>query len=424
MKLFLIFAIGLLFLTPNACDNSRNQEDNENCPESSDDDSITYDEGSEDDENNSSDDDTPYPFEDPDYIDVFISSDGLYPIYRIPAIITTQKGTLLAFAEGRQSTNDHSHNDMVMRRSPDGGFSWGPVSVIAEEGDDTLSDPLPVQITEGPNKGRILFFYTRFPNGCHHDCVEPGYDGPKNSRNYMLTSDDDGLTWQGPIELTRQFKPCDVNYVSGGPGFAIEKKHSPNIGRIVLPYRAGNPTEVFAIFSDNGGETWKKGQYADDSITEGRSNEVQIVELPDGSLYLNARSAKGTKHRKVAYSYDAGETWTPLVDDPELVEPQVMASIFQFSDPADGDIARLLYSGPNNSIERIFGEIKLSYDNGETWPASKIVWPGIFAYSVLTRIDCNTVGLLFEDRIWFHQLTLARFSIEWLTDGADRPACE
>lgn len=422
--IMLIVFIGAMFVALIACDKSSDEDNADECPESSKGDSNADDEGDGDSDDNNNADATPYPFENPLYIDVFLSGDGLYPIYRIPAMITTEAGTLLAFAEGRQSKNDHSHNDIVQRRSTDQGFTWGPVIVIVEEGDDTLSDPLPVQITQGPKAGRILFFYTRFPNGCHHNCVEPGYDGPKNSRNYMLSSDDEGVTWQGPFEVTREFKPETVNYVSGGPGFAIEKRHAPNVRRLVLPFRAGNPTKVFAIFSDDGGETWKRGQYADDSQIEGRSNEVQIVELPDGSLYLNARSANGTKHRKVARSYDGGENWTPLINDPALVEPQVMASVLQFSDSADGDIARLLYSGPNNRIERIFGEVKLSYDDGETWPVNKIVWPGIFAYSVLTRIDCGTVGLLFEDRIWYHQLTLARFSIEWLTNGADRPACD
>lgn len=149
-----------------------------------------------------------------------------------------------------------------------------------------------------------------------------------------------------------------------------------------------------------------------------------MAEMPDGSLYLNSRSSRGTRHRKIARSDDGGETWTPLEDDGELVEPECMASVLQFSGLVGGDIPRLLYSGPNNSITRIFGGIRLSYDDGQTWPVDRIVWPGIFAYSVLTRIDCDTVGVLFEDNIWLHRLRLARFSIEWLTDGMDRPACD
>ena len=157
---------------------------------------------------------------------------------------------------------------------------------------------------------------------------------------------------------------------------------------------------------------------------EGGVNEVQVAEQSDGSLYLNARSSHGTKHRRVARSYDGGETWTSLADDEELVEPECMASVLQFSGRTAGDIPRLLYSGPNNQINRSFGEIKLSYDHGETWPVTKIVYPGIFSYSVLTRINCDTIGVLFEDNIWFHKLRLARFSIEWLTDGMDRPSCD
>ncbi len=374
-------------------------------------------------ENPAAPEERPYPFDEPVLIDVFQSLDGRYPVYRIPALITTLDGTLLAFAEGRQSTNDHSENDIVMRRSTDGGFTWGPLVVIAEEGSDCLNDPLPVQLVIGPRAGRILFFYTRFPEGCHTDCVEPGYDGPGKSRNYMLTSEDDGLSWQGPIEVTRQFRPESKRYVSGGPGFAIQKRLEPHAGRIVLPFRESSPVKVLAVYSDDSGETWERGEPADDTGSAGHGDEVQIAELPNGSLYLNSRSSGGNKLRKVARSTDGGETWTPLLDDEELVEPQCMAGILSFSGVGDRDVSRLLYTGPDNQTTRVSGEIKLSYDGGETWPVSKVLWPGIFAYSVPTRIDCKTAGVLFEDNIWFHRLRLARFSIEWLTNGMDRPAC-
>jgi len=383
------------------------------------------DQASDDDIDGDNDDDgPPYPFDEPEIVDVFESRDGRYPIYRIPALITTSSGTLLAFAEGRQSILDHSENDMVLRRSTDSGFTWEPHQVIAEAGSHCLSDPMPVQIAVGPNAGRILFFYTFFPEGCHHTCVQPGYDGPQNSKNFLLTSDDEGLTWQGPIELTRTFRPESIRYVTGGPGFAIQKRLEPNAGRIVLPFRQADPMQVLAIYSDDGGQTWLRGEVADDSQTDGTGNEVQIAETADGSLYLNSRNSKGHKLRKIARSFDGGETWTPLADDENLVEPQCMASVLQFSGLTDGDISRLLYSGPNNQVARIFGEIRLSYDGGETWPVSKIVYPGIFAYSVLTRIDCETAGVLFEDDIRLHRLRLARFSIEWLTDGTGRPLCE
>lgn len=393
------------------------------CTSDNDDDSDPSAVGDYDDEAGDDDDGPPYPFDEPVFMDVFLSGDGRYPIYRIPALITTQAGTLLAFAEGRQSINDHSKNDLVLRRSTDGGFSWGELTVIAEEGDDCLSDPLPVQITLGPNTGRILFFYTLFPEGCHHNCVEPGYDGPKNSKNFMLTSDDDGLTWQGPVELTATFKTEALRYISGGPGFAIQKRQDPHAGRIVLPFRQSDPMQVLAIYSDDGGGTWQRGEVADDSLIDGNADEVQIAELPDGSLYLNARRQPGNNLRGVARSIDGGETWTPLTDDEQLPEPQCMASVLQFSGLTDDDRPRLLYSGPNNQVTRIFGAVRLSYDDGLTWPIAKVVWPKIFAYSVLTRIDCRTVGVLFEDNFRAHQLRLARFSIEWLTDGADRPVC-
>ncbi len=364
----------------------------------------------------------------PEYVDVFEGGDGLYPSYRIPAIITTLEGTILAFCEARQG-GDHSKNDIVMRRSTDGGDTWEPLQVLHDAGGDSLNDPLVVQVREGAHAGRILLLYMRFPEGCHTNCVDIGY-GPNSSHNYLMYSDDDGVTWDGPFDVTEQVRRITSNF-AGTPGIGIQKRHEPHTGRIVMPLRQGpiSHIQMYALFSDDGGDSWTWGDLVDDSQTPGGGDEVQMVELADGSLLLNARSRYGTKHRKIARSVDGGETWSSLEDDDELVEPQCMATVLSLADPIDGFTkSRILYAGPDSTISRIMGTVHVSYDGGETWPVSRVMYPGGYAYSCLTVIDqCNSIGCLFE-RDGYQYISLARYNLDWITDGddtlADDPPCD
>ena len=307
-----------------------------------------------------------------------------------------------------------------MRRSTDGGDTWGNVVVLHDAGGDSLNDPLVLQVREGPNAGRIILIYMRFPQGCHTNCVVPGYDGPNICRNYMMHSDDDGVTWAQPVEVTQQVRRETTNF-AGTPGFGIQKRYPPNAGRLVFPLRQGpaGTVKIYALYSDDGGDTWTWGDLVDDSQTPGGGDEVQMIELVDGSLMLNARSYSGTKHRKIARSVDGGQTWSPLVDENQLIEPQVMAGVIRYTDPLDGYTqSRILYAGPFSQSSRVLGTVHLSYDDGVTWPIRKTIYPGPYAYSVQTVIDCQTIGVLFE-RDGYQHISLARFDLEWLTDGGD-----
>ncbi|MFM1872849.1 MAG: hypothetical protein RL398_2271 [Planctomycetota bacterium] len=352
--------------------------------------------------------------------DVFVGGVG-YPAFRIPSLVTLQSGTMLAFAEGRQSLNDHSQNDMVLRRSLDGGTTWGPLQVLHDDGANSLNNPCAVQIRTGNHAGRVLLMYQRYPAGCHVNCVVPGFTGTNVSRSYVMWSDDDGLTWSAPLEITTQIKRATAKTLNGGPGIAIQKRRAPFAGRIVVPFNqldtAGHWTN-YAVFSDDGGVTWSYGDLADDSQTPGSGNEVQFVERTDGALLLNSRSHGGTKHRKTAISTDGGQTWSPMSEDPKLNEPEVMASVLRFSDPLDGDGNRILYAGPNSRLSRIHGTVQLSQDDGATWSEGKVVYRGSYAYSCLTAVDRRRIGLLFEA----DNYSVTRFTtltVEWLSDRRD-----
>ena len=154
-------------------------------------------------------------------VDVFArSGDGFG--YRIPSLVSSPSGMLMAFCERRVGLNDHAQNDIVLRRSEDGGRSWGSIQVLADDGADSLNDPCAVVLATG----RVLLRYTRYPEGVHQRksrhtvMAQPGYGGAENVRVYLLHSDDDGQTWSEPREVTRAMRR-ESSISVGSPGTAI-----------------------------------------------------------------------------------------------------------------------------------------------------------------------------------------------------------
>ena len=115
------------------------------------------------------------------HVDVFIEGSE-YPSFRIPSIVVSKQGTLLAFAEGRNKRSDHAANDIVLKRSTDGGKTWGKLILVAEDGGNSLNNPQAVVV---PRTGRILMMYQRYPQGIHEGQVKPGHDGPNICRNFL-----------------------------------------------------------------------------------------------------------------------------------------------------------------------------------------------------------------------------------------------
>jgi sialidase-1 len=195
--------------------------------------------------------------------------------------------------------------------------------------------------------------------------------------------------------------------------------------RLILPrynadYREPRTTpttaDSFVCYSDDHGKTWKRGALAH---IEGSTNECQVAELADGSLVLNMRGMAGNV-RKIAHSKNGGETWSKVVEDPALIEPRCQGSVFLYSDSLTSDKNRLLFSNPA-SLERKNMSVRLSYDEGRTWTATKSIHAGPAAYSCLTVLPDRTAGCLYEcgDKDPYEKITFARFNAEWLTDGND-----
>jgi len=365
----------------------------------------------------------------PSLSDVFVNGDGLYPAYRIPAVLTTAAGTILAFAEGRASLADHAANDIVLRRSFDSGLTWGPLQLLHDDGTNSLNNPCVVQdaIT-----GRILLMYQRYPYGCHESCVVPGYTGANICRSFLMSSDDDGETWSAPQEITEQVKPpAPADSVCSGPGIGIQLRHpgadgipgtgDDHAGRLVMPFNhgeAGSVWRVYAVFSDDHGVTWSYGSIAPAGAEAGYANEVQMVELSDGRVLFNARNQGGLRFRKVAVSADGGATWSPLADDTELIDPACCASVLRLTDPLDSQANRILYAGPYSQTSRVNGRVWMSGNDGDTWPINREIYTGAYAYSILTALADGRIGVLFE-RDNYTRISFSRFPLAWLTQGAD-----
>jgi sialidase-1 len=357
----------------------------------------------------------------PQRTDVFVGGQEGFHTFRIPSVIVTKSGAVLAFAEGRKSRGDQSENKIVLKRSADAGATWSALQVIADAGKASLNNPCAVV---EQNTGRVFLMYQSYPAGIreHAKDLQPGHDGERIVRNWLLTSDDDGKTWSAPQDLTKQCKaPTVATTIASGPGIGIQLTRGPHAGRLLMPFNEGpfGQWNVYAAFSDDRGKTWQMGQRAPGAHapngkggTTSLVNEVQMVELSNGAVMLNSRSYGGRRLRKTAVSADGSATWSKVVEDENLNEPRCMASILRYS--FDKNI--LLYSGPDSS-ERRKGTVRISHDDGKTWPTKKVLVPGLFAYSCLTRLPDGKVACLYETgaKDAYEKIVLAVFPLDWLT---------
>jgi sialidase-1 len=338
-----------------------------------------------------------------------------YHTFRIPALLVTKRGTLLAFCEGRKTSSaDHGDIDLMLRRSTDGGKTWGHFELVYEEGGTakiTIGNPCPVVEQE---TGTIWLPFTR-----------------NNDDVFITYSTDDGQTWAKPRKITADVKQPGWEWYATGPGVGIQLRHGPHKGRLVIPcdHRAKVDgqlvTRSHCIFSDDRGKTWKLG-----SPVARHTNECQVVELPGGELLINMRNYWGRdggqpdkdRMRAVARSTDGGATWGDLRFDRTLVEPICQASLIRYSWPDLHGKSRLLFANPASADKRHLLTVRLSYDEGRTWPVAKLLHKGPSAYSCLAVLPDGSIACLYEcgRQSAYETISFVRFDLAWLTDGKDK----
>lgn len=321
-------------------------------------------------------------------MNVFVSGTLGYHTFRIPALVRSATGTLLAFAEGRRGgAGDAGDIDLLLRRSFDGGRTWGPLQVVSRQGTDTVGNPAPVV---DPATGDIVVLSTRNAGTATEAALLRGSVPAADSRRVLVQrSLDDGASWTPPVDLTDAVKRAEWRWYATGPGHGIAL-HS---GRLVVPanHSVGAVYGGHVLLSDDGGYTWRIG--AVDSSDDGvHANETTVAVLPDGTLYFNTRnqhgSAAGT--RAHATSSDGGESFArPYAPCPSLVGPVVQGSVLAHE-------GRLLLSLPVDPEARRGMAVRSSADRGASWRTEVEVTDGPAAYSDLVVLATGRVGLLFE----------------------------
>ena len=353
--------------------------------------------------------------------------------YRIPGIVTTREGTLIAVYDVRHNNSKDLQEDIDigMSRSTDGGQNWEPMKVIMDMGN---YGGLPEQLN-GIGDPSILYDHitntvwvaAMWMSGSSTDKMlwwasQPGTTPQETGQFILVNSSDDGITWSQPVNITDQIKDPGWQLLLQGPGRGITLSD----GTLVFPAQFKADIGVKAldggqytchstiVFSKDGGNTWHIGTGAKSNTTE-----AQVVQLKDGSLMLNMRDDRNrtdkgpTNGRAVAVTTDLGRSWTVHPSsNSALPEPNCMASLIAAEMNVNGVMKKvLLFSNPDDKHSRTHITVKASFDEGLTWPLDKqleIYSPECFGYSCMTMIDQNTLGILYEGNkeIFFQRITL------------------
>lgn len=312
-----------------------------------------------------------------------------YNAYRIPALVVTTKGTLLAFCEGRKdSIRDHGDIDLMLRRSADGGKTWSEQVIVHEEGGTakiTIGNPCPIV---DQSTGTVWLAFCR-----------------DNRDVFMTHSDDDGISWVEPIEITASVKKKDWGWYATGPGHGIQLTRGKYKGRLVFPCDHGDAEEgrSHVFFSDDHGKTFVLGQ-----ATGGNMNECEVVELADGRLLLSMRNGLRKGLRAFSFSEDGGATWSEPGLNENIYCAVCQSSIHRYS----WEPNILLYSGPGGP-GRTNLTVRASYDEGKTWPAAKVVDFQGSGYSDLATLPDGSACCLLESG-WYKPIVFTKFPLQWL----------
>ncbi|CAN5163473.1 sialidase family protein [soil metagenome] len=361
---------------------------------------------------------------------VFEAGTGGYAVYRIPGIVVTKTGTLLAYCEARQGGSDWGPIRVVGKRSTDGGKTWSeqqqlshidasiarnPVAVakkLGKEGEQTWNSP--VMIAD-PDSGVVHLLY-----------------GVENCRAFYRRSEDDGQSWSKPVEITAALdefrKEYDWKVFAIGPGHGIKLKSGRLVTSMWLSTSTGanahHPSSAGTIYSDDNGTTWHAGNIAAaDSAATPHPNEATMAQLSDGRVMLNLRTQAQENRRLVTISPDGATKWTKPAFDDALNEPICFASLIRlpgqktlaFSNPNNLEISKGTPK-PGQGRDRKNLTIRLSDDDGKTWPHAKVLEAGPSGYSDLAAAKDGTIYCLFEKGKTGStgNLYLAAFNTDWV----------
>lgn len=344
-----------------------------------------------------------------DYATLF-EGNGSDRWYRIPGIVVTKAGTILAYCEERTSTSDQSDMNITCRRSTDNGETWEDAVTLADGISTSHTMNNPVMIAD--DQGGVHFLH----------CID--YGTGDIGGLYYRYSDDDGITWSDEVDLTEFTNPDEWFRIASGPGHGIQHSN----GTLISPIWRTDPEEeesglgsspdyygCATMYSEDYGATWQIGEVIKSSETVSGPNEPTIAELSDGTLLMNCRT-KSQSYRAVTYSNTGYDGWTDLVLDENLPCPKCYGSILSTGDA-------LLFVNPDSQTARENITVKISYDDGQSWSALKLVQEEVsMGYADLAINDDGQIFVLYESTesteevSSIYSLKLCRFYIDYVEE--------
>lgn len=299
------------------------------------------------------------------------NKDG-YNVFRIPAIVKTKSGKLLAFCEGRKNLFDGGNIDLVMKSSNDNGNTWSAIKVIWNDGNNTCGNPSPVVDEQ---TGNIILLATL-----------------NNNKVYVLTSADEGESWKTPIDITNDVKPANWQWYATGPVHAIQMQSKAYPNRIVVPcnhtVKDSGKHITHVIYSDDAIH-WKLGG----SVPTLQTDESTVAALNNGQLLINMRSNdRKLPNRKVSISSNGGVSWTTAIYDTTLIEPICQGALLRYTP----EPSLLLFSNPKHTKRRKNLSLQISNDEGKSWHKQVSIHKGKSAYNDIVVLPNNDVLCIFE----------------------------
>lgn len=372
---------------------------------------------------------------------IFEAGENGYYTYRIASFVSSKEGTLLAFCAARKGNGgDWDPIDIVMRRSTDSGITWEPMKSIVH------SEGLPCD-----NATPIVDFI----NGEVHLLYQIDY-----AKCYYIKSVDDGISWSQPIEITSTIDEFKKVYpwvvLAPGPGHGIQLTN----GRLVVPFwlsngggkefgpnhRGHRPSIVVSVFSDDHGKTWRAGEIAvADNDTTVIPNETSCIQLADGRVLFNSRNESINYRRLFTFSNNGATNWSIPVFADAFFEPICFGSMCRYSLQPYQSKNRILFCNPDSRQDPWVAEkpstprsarnrhrtkltIRMSYDEGLTWPVLKVIDPGIAGYSDIAVTPDGFIHVFYEggsiagtrgSHYKNTHMSVASFDLDWLTEGND-----
>ncbi|MBO5720480.1 MAG: exo-alpha-sialidase [Bacteroidales bacterium] len=375
---------------------------------------------------------------------VFTMGENGSQYYRIPALVQTANGTLVAIADDRGSALGDLPNiiSIVAKTSTDGGQTWSSITTIAQgnaTAGTTYGDAVAVYDSE---TGKIITIFVGNENYGSNTVGLWASNASYPLRLYKSESSDNGATWTTPVDISNDiYNSIYGSHTSwvgmfAGSGSGVQLKKGDKAGRLMFVVAAranstwGGAMSNYAVYSDDNGATWQVSSNA--ACTSG--DEAKIVELENGDLLMSIKnrkddSANGSGYRLMAKSTDQGATWTTADVNTKLKDPACNGDVVSIE--YDGKYY-LLHSLPASTSDRENVTVYASLDGGETWPISRQIYDGYSAYSALQVLNDGTIGIIVEEGKWDSNypgtdgfnLAYYNFTMEWLMAEANFDAIE